>query len=323
VKEDTLFVKLRVALPGDWQTIAMADRLGCDVYDVCGRLAYVWAWAGKQAAADADHVPGVPPGWLDREFRMPGLAAAMAAVGWLVASDAGLRFPGLREWTFKPGLSSSPAAQKTRRLREKWGGREAPKPDGTKAEPDGNQSGTKVEPEGNQSGTLYRERDTDKDLDKDIPPQPPKGGGEGGGTRAGEAPGKANPPEPKARPKKTPAELPDSLPAAIDTPECRAALERWMAYKRERRDAYVPSGLASLLTKVAAWGPDAVVAAVETSMANNWKGLFPPRADERAPAPERPPPRVETLDELVARTEIELIQRQAAKRAEGGGRGRA
>jgi len=76
--------------------------------------------------------------------------------------------------------------------------------------------------------------------------------------------------------KKTP--LPPSLPESIDTPECRAAIEDWLAYKRERGHTYKPLGLTALITKLAAsFTPATLPAAVTHSMAQNYDGIYPER----------------------------------------------
>lgn len=69
------------------------------------------------------------------------------------------------------------------------------------------------------------------------------------------------------------------LPEKLQTEECLAAVETWLAYKAERRQGYKKIGLSTALQ---AWAKDFNAAtfpeAVAHSIANNWQGIFPPRA---------------------------------------------
>lgn len=51
----------------------------------------------------------------------------------------------------------------------------------------------------------------------------------------------------------------------------------WIAYKRERRQAYKPKGLEALWRSIRKIPPDLRRAAVDQSMANNYQGLFAPK----------------------------------------------
>ena len=64
------------------------------------------------------------------------------------------------------------------------------------------------------------------------------------------------------------------LPASLDNPTCRAAIEKWLAYKKERGEKYKPLGLKALLDKWAK-NPNALPAAVEHCTSSNYSGLFP------------------------------------------------
>lgn len=74
------------------------------------------------------------------------------------------------------------------------------------------------------------------------------------------------------------AEFVIAVPVELETPEVHAALARWLAYKRKRRQPYKdPSHIETKLGEFAAHGPAAFVAAVNSSIGNNWAGLFPPK----------------------------------------------
>lgn len=61
------------------------------------------------------------------------------------------------------------------------------------------------------------------------------------------------------------------------SPELRAAVEEWLTYKRERREAYKPMGLKSLLTQISnaasEYGDAAVIAIIRQSMSSNYQGI--------------------------------------------------
>lgn len=57
-----------------------------------------------------------------------------------------------------------------------------------------------------------------------------------------------------------------------------SAVRDWLAYKQERREAYKPTGLKSLLTeienRVKQHGGQAVAEVIRLSMGNNWRGII-------------------------------------------------
>lgn len=59
------------------------------------------------------------------------------------------------------------------------------------------------------------------------------------------------------------------------SPALRAAVEDWLAYKRERREAYKPTGLKALLTQISsaasAHGDAAVIGVIRQSMSSGYK----------------------------------------------------
>lgn len=61
------------------------------------------------------------------------------------------------------------------------------------------------------------------------------------------------------------------------SPALRAAVEDWLAYKRERREAYKPTGLKALLTQISSaasvHGDAAVIGVIRQSMSSGYKGI--------------------------------------------------
>ena len=61
---------------------------------------------------------------------------------------------------------------------------------------------------------------------------------------------------------------------------CKEALEIWLAYKKEKRQAYKPRGLEALkkkLLQLSNGNPEYAKVIVEYSMGNNYTGLFAPK----------------------------------------------
>jgi len=66
------------------------------------------------------------------------------------------------------------------------------------------------------------------------------------------------------------------FPSELDTDECRAAWDRWLAYKRKKGQAYKsPDTQRQALLSAAPHGAEAFVKSLETAIRNNWAGFFP------------------------------------------------
>lgn len=65
------------------------------------------------------------------------------------------------------------------------------------------------------------------------------------------------------------------LPENLQTEQCMEAAKIWMQYKRERRDKYTPTGLASCVKR---WAKEFTAIefpeAVEYSISQSWKGVY-------------------------------------------------
>lgn len=76
------------------------------------------------------------------------------------------------------------------------------------------------------------------------------------------------------------------LPPILDTENFRAALDRWLRYKAERREAYKPVGLQAMVARAAKLATehsvDAVIEAMERAAGNRWAGWDQRGAFERA-----------------------------------------
>jgi hypothetical protein len=68
------------------------------------------------------------------------------------------------------------------------------------------------------------------------------------------------------------------LPEKLQTNECFAAVETWLAYKAERKQGYKRIGLSAALQSWAnEYTAETFPAAVNHSIASNYQGIFPPR----------------------------------------------
>jgi len=67
--------------------------------------------------------------------------------------------------------------------------------------------------------------------------------------------------------------VPESL---ASSPAFQSAWKDWLAYRRERRKALTPKTAERQLSKLAKWGADKSIRAIERSIENGWAGIFDP-----------------------------------------------
>lgn len=76
------------------------------------------------------------------------------------------------------------------------------------------------------------------------------------------------------------------------SPDVREAVDKWLAYKRERRESYKDVGLRALLSQVEKHerqnGAKAVRDVIELSMANGWRGIIWDRIGQQKSPPTNP-----------------------------------
>lgn len=91
------------------------------------------------------------------------------------------------------------------------------------------------------------------------------------------------PPKSKSKPKTQEADKKLDLTERFSEPVC-SAVQDWIRYKKERRDAYEPTGLRNLLTmienRVKQHGEQAVAEVIRLSMSQGWKGIIWDRIDK-------------------------------------------
>ena len=71
------------------------------------------------------------------------------------------------------------------------------------------------------------------------------------------------------------------------SPSMISTIEKWLQYKKERRESYKPTGLKSLITEIQnnvnRYGEQAVIDLIHTCMASNWRGIIFDRLKNPAP----------------------------------------
>ena len=98
----------------------------------------------------------------------------------------------------------------------------------------------------------------------------------------------------KTKSKKNNPPLPPKGEPDLSTfgPELQDRIREWLRYKREKGQAYKPTGLAQFLGKIKAaadeHGEKAVCEAIVTSETNNWQGVFFDRLEQKKPSFYRP-----------------------------------
>lgn len=107
--------------------------------------------------------------------------------------------------------------------------------------------------------------------------------------------------------------FPDELPHEYHQP-----LTEWWNYKREKKEKYTPMGWAKLVKSQMRFSPYHVMASVNNSMSNNWKGLFTEKVSDTEADLLRPEnsPQVEEPDIDLMALMMENRAKAAAKEAE-------
>lgn len=110
------WIKLREDLEDDPATVSIAKRCTVTAAHAVGKLARAWSWAGRLSRDG--RVPFATPQMLDDVVRMPGLAEAMAAVGWLEIGEAYLLFPNWDRHNSSSAKERALGAERIRKHRE-------------------------------------------------------------------------------------------------------------------------------------------------------------------------------------------------------------
>jgi len=85
------WIKMRVDLADDPAVIKMSNLLQCDEDTVVGKLHRLWSWADRHTIDGI--TDGVNEAWIDRYVSMKGFAASMVVVQWLIVTDDTIELP--------------------------------------------------------------------------------------------------------------------------------------------------------------------------------------------------------------------------------------
>lgn len=67
------------------------------------------------------------------------------------------------------------------------------------------------------------------------------------------------------------------IPVVLNSPEFLKTWSAYLQHRREKRQPLTPTAAVSLLAKLASWGVTIATAALQTSVANGWQGVFEPK----------------------------------------------
>ena len=73
-----------------------------------------------------------------------------------------------------------------------------------------------------------------------------------------------------------------TIPLVLDVPAFRETWNKWQQHRREIRKPTTPTTAAAQLAKLADWGVERAIAALQHSIANGWQGIFEPKGEPHA-----------------------------------------
>lgn len=162
------WIKMRSDLATDPAVIRIGTATGLDSFAVVGRLHALWAWADKHTA-DGD-APGVSVPWLSHFLSHDGFAEALAAAGWLVVTEGGIRLPKFTRHMGQAAKKRATEADRKRTYRKRDVSRFCPAPVPLSVPPETGQCPKK-------SGTREEKSREEKSQEDKTPPPPAEPGG--------------------------------------------------------------------------------------------------------------------------------------------------
>lgn len=108
---------MRVDLVDDPAVISIAARLDIDEDTIVGKLHRIWSWFDQHTVNG--NASGVTATWVDRRCSLPGIAAAMIAVGWLVDGPNGLQLPNFERHNGETGKARALTAKRVAKSKAK------------------------------------------------------------------------------------------------------------------------------------------------------------------------------------------------------------
>lgn len=239
------WIKMTKGLPNKPEFKRVRRMLGLEDPDVLiGRLFRFWEWMDGCAVPDihGDRDDGVVPHLsaedVDEECGR-GFSAAMTAVDWMRQRDGEIVLPRYFAHNGSTGKQRAESNKRVTEHRQRGAGKERIR---------NAKSVTDSLPEG--------EREEEESAIADSPSSSRGGSG-----------------RPTAKGRKPPSEdVP--IPLELDTPAFREAWTSWLRHRRERSKPVTATAAATQLRKLAGWGAERAVRAIEHSVGNGWQGVF-------------------------------------------------
>jgi hypothetical protein len=253
------WIELHDNLPDHPKVLDLAAALKMDKDMVVGKLVRLWTWAlaNREDGVFAERDIGTVAEVMRFKGKPERLISALVDTRLL---DRDGESYAIHDWEDRVGMllakretirEQSRLRKRKQRDKEKVVTRDISVTDGNVTpESHASHAVTVPKPYLNQNHTV-----------EDTPLNPPAGGGDA------KLPVK----------KLTAAQEAERLDEACLLPPVREAVERWLAYKRERGQGYKPTGFDTLLKtiqeKATQCGPDAVCAVIGESISNNYQGI--------------------------------------------------
>ncbi len=250
--------RLWIIMHHDLQTSPEARKIarltGESVFATIGRLHAVWCWADTHSD---DGVVAAELEDIDDTAECDGFAEAMIAVGWLTKTDDGLEFPRFGDHNGKTAKSRAKAFQRQQRSRRA----------------SANESVTHDRDKTVEPVTQDRDHTSHNNTEQDNAKAPTREtGGEARASRGGPSP-----------------EMFDwsRSPERMRTPKVREALIEWYRYRSgSKLKRWQSVTLLKTLNKFDKMGgPDALIEAIDHSIAQGYQGLVPPKRGGTATKP--------------------------------------
>jgi hypothetical protein len=133
------WIKVNKLLHTNFKVLMIAEALGMDPELIAYKIIQVWAFADTECTAENPRI-NAPSDLLDKLVRCPGLAKAMADLGWLIVGDGWFEFPKFERHMGKSAKLRALDAEKKRCKRDK-------------IQPVGDKTGTERGQNGDKKGT--------------------------------------------------------------------------------------------------------------------------------------------------------------------------
>jgi hypothetical protein len=274
------WIPMRLDLCDDPAVLEMADIIDQPDEYVVGCLHKVWSWASRNCHDGT--VTGVTILSLSRAVKLPTAVAAMAKVGWLTEGKGEdgrpfISFPKWENW-----LSKSAKARLQNSMNQR-NARELKELEAAKAAKERHDSVTALSLSDRDKTVTTEQKSTEEKSILENPLNPPKGGEVAAPPKGDQKPKATEPPQgrnPKRKPKDTIGQF--DIPSRLDSPEVREALEAWERMRRNIGHPIRDRGNVCRGWDQAYRDRDHLLACINLTTANEWRGIKPSHIDPQA-----------------------------------------